>query len=243
VKLLGTRSCQGIWILGLILVWGLLGCQPALYQPPLPAPAAKPQVVVPQPEVSRPILYVNANRLNLRAGPGMDFPKISVLERNQEVEKVGEMEDWAQIRVKRDGHLGWVNTRYLSEQPVAAAPETPPAPAVQTPTVTQPLTPPPLPEIPAPAKPPVAEKPKPTKPPEAATPAPKKKPEEARETKPAKPAKPAEAAEAPPSKRAPKEEKAQPVEKQKPATPAEKAAPPAEQPAPSQEQPKKIRIM
>ena len=80
------------------------------------------------PQVARPTLYVAGNRLNLRACPGMDCPKIAVLERNEEVEKVGDAADWSQIRVKRDGTIGWVSSRYLSATPVAAPPEVAPAP-------------------------------------------------------------------------------------------------------------------
>jgi len=47
------------------------------------------------------------------------LPKIAVLNRNQEVEKVGDAADWSQIRVKQDGTIGWVDSRYLSATPVA----------------------------------------------------------------------------------------------------------------------------
>ena len=69
--------------------------------------------------VARPTFYVTVNRLNLRACPGMDCPKIAVLDRNQEVEKVGDADDWSQIRIKQDGTIGWVSSRYLSPTPVS----------------------------------------------------------------------------------------------------------------------------
>lgn len=229
MRLLQPRGWQRILLLGGILFCWLIGCQPKIYETPMRLPPSKPQPPAPV-AVSRPVFYVSAHRLNLRACPGMDCPKISMLERNEAVEKVGESEDWAQVRVRRDGRLGWVNNRYLSENPVPTTPEAPPV--TSTPTVI----PPPLPEVTPPEKPPVAEKAKPAKPPEAATPAPKKK---AEETRPAKPAKPAEAAETTPRKRAPGTEQ--------PAAPAEKAAPPAEKPAPpaepAPEPQKRIRIM
>lgn len=233
MRWLKAQGGQGLLLLGVILCCWLTGCQPKIYESPMPLPPPKAQPPPPV-AVSRPVFYVGANRLNLRAGPGMDFPKISLLERNEVVEKVGESEDWAQVRVRRDGRLGWVNLRYLSENPVPITPEAPPVPPPTT--VTPPVMPPPLPEVTPPEKPPVAEKAKPAKPPEAATPAPKKK---AEETWPAKPAKPAEAAETTPRKRAPGTEQ--------PAPPAEKAKPPAEKPAPPEEpapeQQKRIRIM
>ena len=181
---------------------------------------------VPAPQVSRPIFYVAATRLNLRGCAGMDCPKISVLQQNEMVEKIGELDDWCEVIVKRDGSRGWVNSRYLSPEPVTPAVVTPPPAVAPPPEVTPPppahLAPAPPPrEKPAPVKPPAMEKPKPP------TPAPpKRKPEEP----------------GPPKTQAPVQ---QPVP-EKPAPPAVKPAQP-EKPAPPKEpeteQPKKIRIM
>jgi len=218
-----------LWLCSLGLVLCLAGCMPSMYPPAPPAPPPPPPPA-PPPQVSRPILYVAVNHLNLRACPGMDCPKISLLEKNEEVEKVGEAEDWSQVRVKRDGRLGWVNSRYLSKEPAPAAPEVAPAPVPTPPAVVTPTppTPPPLPE-----RPPAVEKPQPPEAPAAI----KKKPEEAKPAKPAKPTKPGEAAEQPP-RRKPAEEK--------PAPPAAKPVPPAEKPAPPPEPAEpsgRIRIM
>ena len=223
--------CSGILVLTLALC--LAGCAPKYYPPP--PPPSPPAHVAPPPQMVRPVFYIKANHLNLRACPGMDCPKISVLDKGEEVEKVGEAEDWFQIRVKRDGRLGWVDSRYLSSTPVTPAPETPPAPpgVVAPPPLPEPMQPPPLPEKPVPpAKPPAVEKPpKPAKPGEEVTPPAKKKPEEAKPARPPKP-KPEEEAEpaAKPEKPAKKEPKPAPVE--------EKPAPPTEP-----ESGKKIRIM
>ncbi len=237
------------WLLiaipALVLAFGLAGCgffAPRRYiPPPLPAAPAAPKL---PPQVNRPVFYVKADHLNLRACPGMDCPKVSLLERNEEVEKVGASEDWVQIRVKRDGRLGWVDSRYLSPTQVAAPEAAPPAPPVeetspplperiQPPPLPQRIQPPPLPERiqppperPVPALAPV-EKVKPVKPEEAVPPA-KQKPEEAKPAKPAK-AKPAETGGAAPKKA----EKPAPKKEEKPATP------PAETPEPGQ----KVRIM
>lgn len=213
------------WLLiaipALVVAFGPAGCAPPGYIPP-PLPRAPIAPALP-PQVSRPVFYVKVNHLNLRACPGMDCPKISLLERDEEVEKVGAAEDWFQIRVKRDGRLGWVDSRYLSPTPVAAPEAAPPSPPVE-------LPPPPLPERiqpPPPEKPapPPVEKFKPVKPEEAVPPA-RQKPEEAKPAKPAK-AKPEETGGGAPKveKPAPKEEKPAP--------------PPEETPEPGQ----KIRIM
>lgn len=73
----------------------------------------------PPPRVELQVYYVAADRLNLRACPGMDCPRISMLGRNQQVEKVGESQGWFQVRSRQDGTLGWVDSRYLSSTPVA----------------------------------------------------------------------------------------------------------------------------
>lgn len=215
------------WLLiaipALVVAFGLAGCaQPRYVPPPLPPGPVAPKV---PPQVSRPVFYVKVNHLNLRACPGMDCPKISLLERNEEVEKVGAAEDWFQIRVKRDGRLGWVDSRYLSPTPVGAPEVAPPPVQVLPPPPIEEVPPPPLPPPQRPAPPPV-EKVKPVKPEEAAPPA-KQKPEEAKPAKPAK-AKPEETG-------APKEEKPAPQAPQE----EKPAPPPAETPAPGQ----KIRIM
>jgi len=224
VKPLAANRWLRFAIPALAVAFALAGCAPTRYvPPPLPQGPAAPAL---PPQVNRPVFYVKVSHLNLRACPGMDCPKISLLERGEEVEQVGVAEDWFQIRVKRDGRLGWVDSRYLSPTPMAGPEVAPPGPPVQVlpppleevppPPLPERIQPPPLPERPAP---PPVEKFKPVKPEEAVPPV-KQKPEEAKPAKPAK-AKPEEPG-------APKEEKPAPKE--------EKPAPP---PAPGQN----IRIM
>ena len=110
-------------VLGLGLALCLAGCQGLFPKPVYSPPVVQAPPPPPPPApVARPTFYVTVNRLNLRACPGMDCPKIAVLDQNQEVEKVGDAEDWSQIRIKRDGTIGWVSSRYLSATPVAATP-------------------------------------------------------------------------------------------------------------------------
>ena len=169
----------GVLALGMAL--GLTACAPKYYPPQLPPPPRAP--APPPPQVVRPVFYIQANRLNLRACPGMDCPKVSTLDRGEEVEKVGASEDWFQIRVIRDGSLGWVDSKYLSSTPVPQGPEAAPAPPpvptappgeVAPPPLPERIQPPPLPAKPAPVpptKPPAVEKPpKPAKPAEEVAP-------------------------------------------------------------------------
>jgi hypothetical protein len=239
------------WTFGLALglALSLAGCK-TLFPKPVYVPPTAPAPAPPPPQVVRPLFYVAVNRLNLRACPGMDCPKIGLLNRNEEVEKVGQAEDWTQIRVIRDGTIGWVSSRYLSATPVAVPPpEAAPAPGAPIPPEV--VTPPPLPK-PIPEKPPAVEKPKPPRPGEAPASGIKRKPEEKAPAKPAEvPPPPRQPAPAPvkpvkPEKPA-KPEKPVKREKPAPAPPAEKPAPPAEKPTPpaepAPEKPSSIRIM
>ena len=137
------KSWCAVWV-GLGLALCLAGCQGLFPQPVYRPPVAPAPPAPPPPQVARPTYYVAVkSTLNLRACPGMDCPKVAVLNRNEEVEKVADAADWFQIRVKRDGTIGWVDSRYLSTTPGAALPEAAPPPA--SPEV---VTPPPLPEKP-----------------------------------------------------------------------------------------------
>ena len=126
-----VHHCLWTGVLALGMALGLTACAPRYYPPPPPRPPRAP--APPPPQAVRPVFYIKANRLNLRMGPGMDFPKISVLDRGEEVEKVGASEDWFQIRVIRDGSLGWVDSKYLSSTPLPQGPEAAPAPPAHGP--------------------------------------------------------------------------------------------------------------
>ena len=203
------------WLLGVVLASVCLSCQPRMASVPPPRPPAPPPArVTPEPP-QRPSYYVKVDLLNLRAGPGMDFPKIGQLNRNEELEKVGEAEDWFQVRVKRSGTLGWVAARYLSGQPVSATqPPAPTPPGEAAPAETEPTQPSKvetmLPRAPKPAE-------------AAEPPPPEPKPVEEPVAEPA----PAPEPEVVPAKPEPK--------------PVEPIPPPA--PTPSEEKPERIRIM
>ena len=213
---------KGVWcrwqlVFGALLAMVCLSCMPSMGPAPRQAPPPPP-VARPEPPPQHPSFYVKVGRLNLRAGPGMDFPKLGLLERNEEVEKLGEAESWYQVRVKRDGTLGWVSSEYLSSTPVTSPIETPVPEAPAPPTARQ--------------APPA--EPKPEKPPKVETRVPREpKPAEAAEP-PAKKAKPAEEA-------APAPTPATKAVPEKP-TPRKEEPPPAPPPAP-EEKPSGIRIM
>ncbi len=115
-----TRKFRLITALVCCLLFFLAtGCtQKVGWKPPDEPRIATPPPAAP-PKAEYQVLYVAADRLNLRACPGMDCPRITLLTRNQEVEKVGESQGWFQVRSRQDGTLGWADARYLASTPVA----------------------------------------------------------------------------------------------------------------------------
>jgi hypothetical protein len=110
------------WIFALVLIICLMGCQPQISKaPPLPPPLPAPPPPAELPPPAGPTFYVSINELNLRTCPSINCPKISTLELNAEVEKKGEIKNWTQIKVKKDGTIGYVSSRYLSPKPVEVA--------------------------------------------------------------------------------------------------------------------------
>ncbi|MDI6854552.1 MAG: SH3 domain-containing protein [Deltaproteobacteria bacterium] len=206
-----------IWLglLGFLLI--VTGCQGLFPPSAYPPPPAPPPVAAPPPP-SRPLLYVNASRLNLRACPGMDCPKVATLERNEEVEQVAQAEDWVQVRVRRDGSIGWVASRYLSDRP---------APMEMAPATPEPEMEPQVPERARPEQPPATSRPEPPKPAKTYLPRPAPKPAEAAEPEP----------EPVPVEPGPVRQSPAPAEP----APVEKPAP--VQPEPQPEPPRRIRIM
>jgi hypothetical protein len=204
-----------LWLVLAAVLVAAVGCETFMPHTPYPPPApAPPPVVAPPP--SRPPFYVAASRLNLRACAGMDCPRIATLQRNEEVEILAEAEDWAQIKVKRDGSIGWVAMQYLSDRPVPVEM----APAAPAPSVGEP----PAPDVARP-EPPPAEPAAPLRPPETVLPGP---------PRPAEAAPPAAAPVAP-------GEPGPPRARPEPAAP-EPEEPPVP-PTPGTEPPKRIRIM
>jgi hypothetical protein len=202
-------------ILGSLLAF--TGCESVFPPSRYPPPPPPPPIAAPPP--SQPLFYVNASRLNLRACPGMDCPKVATLERNEEVEQVAQTEDWVQIRVRRDGSIGWVAARYLSDRPV---------PMEMAPSAPEPETEPQVPERAMPERPPVGGRPEPVKPSETYLPRSAPKPAEAAEPEP---------------EPVPAEPEPVPVSPAPPAEPAPAEKPAPAQPQPEPEPPRRIRIM
>jgi uncharacterized protein YgiM (DUF1202 family) len=114
------KGPPGLWICALGLAICLMGCQPRVEKAPLPPPLP-PAAAAPIPRPVRPTFYVTINQLSLRGCPGTDCHIITTLELNAEVEKMGETKNWSQVRVRKNGNIGYVSSRYLSPQPVQVA--------------------------------------------------------------------------------------------------------------------------
>ena len=54
-------------------------------------------------------------RINMRAGPGLQFKILEVLTSGDSVRRLNESEDWVQIRLP-DGRDGWVPSGYLTRE-------------------------------------------------------------------------------------------------------------------------------
>ncbi len=113
------RVIPGAWTCALGLVICLMGCQPPVTKAPLLSPPRPPAATLPRPV--RPTFYVTVNQLGVRTCPGLDCHKISTLDLNAEVEKMGALDNWTQIKVKKGGTIGYVNSHYLSPHPVEVA--------------------------------------------------------------------------------------------------------------------------
>ncbi len=212
---------QNWWLILGLLALAVVGCRARAVLTPIP------EISAPPPAPAHETLYVAAHRLNLRACPGMDCPKVSMVDRNEQVEKLEERDDWVYIRVKKDGRLGYVSARYLSREPVKETPD----------EIAPPEAPPLGSAPPGPGAPPSAREA--TRQP----PAPKKKIEEIL------PPEEEEVELPPPPAPAPKKMAEEPRPKKVAPPPAKAAEPPAPAPAPAPaappgpDQPKRIRVM
>jgi len=91
---------------------------------------------------------VTASSLNVRQGPGTNFPVICVLKNGQTVKIFGKIGDWYAIYEPATGCVGAASSRYLRSAQAAPAPARTPAPVrtpapapAKTPTPGQPSTP------------------------------------------------------------------------------------------------------
>lgn len=57
--------------------------------------------------------FTSSKILNLRAGPGVEFPIVGVMERNVRVDMTGCIEDFTWCVVTVDGLVGWVFARSI----------------------------------------------------------------------------------------------------------------------------------
>jgi len=121
--------------------------QPTAAPPAGQLPASQP---TPEPPADAPSLTVTNEFVNVRTGPGVDYPKIGELRRGQVVPVRGKSANgrWWQISYPAGpGGIGWVINDYVQANsaaanvPVVAAPPRPTAPPPPQPTATPVLIP------------------------------------------------------------------------------------------------------
>ena len=62
-------------------------------------------------------LYVQAEALNLRQGPGVDNSVIRQINRGQELTELARREKWVKVRVDDTDMVGWVHAMYVDSEP------------------------------------------------------------------------------------------------------------------------------
>ena len=77
---------------------------------PPPHPPMKP---MPPDNVDYPVAEVKAAYLNVRSGPGVEYPVLGVLHQNTKVYLVGRDTGGKWVLIKTEGLSGWVNRYYL----------------------------------------------------------------------------------------------------------------------------------
>jgi SH3 domain protein len=82
------------------VIWAAIALLAALFAAPAPASA----------DFVRDEL-----RINMRAGPGLQYRIVKVLSSGEEVARVGARDDWVEVRAG-DGSQGWVPAGYLSKE-------------------------------------------------------------------------------------------------------------------------------
>ena len=101
-----------------------------------------PLAIVPSNTPGVPTALVTAAQLNVRQGPGTNFPAISTLTLNQTAEILGLNLDGAWLKIRLNQREGWVSAQYVTVQgnianlPREAGPPTPLPTALPTPTLT-----------------------------------------------------------------------------------------------------------
>ena len=83
---------------------------------PTEIPTEAPTEAVPLPIVD--VAYIHSGALNLRSGPGLDYPGVDIAYNRDEVYLLGSQgyDPWVLIRLP-SGSEGWVNAKYLRPEP------------------------------------------------------------------------------------------------------------------------------
>jgi SH3-like domain-containing protein len=73
-----------------------------------------------QQQAPKPYYYVATKKLILRAQPSASGTVVRTLQFNDQVQKIGETENWFNVRQPASGAVGWVFSRYLEPLPLVS---------------------------------------------------------------------------------------------------------------------------
>jgi len=127
-------------------LWGACRPRPTQVIPsPTPTPLPPPS---PTPTQTAPTLVVVSEFLNVRAGPGIAYPKIGELARSASVRALARSADGRWWQIAYENGTGWVSAEYVIADQAALAlptvqpPKSPPAAGAASPAPTLPPPPP-----------------------------------------------------------------------------------------------------
>ena len=108
-----VRKCFGRNLFVLLCMLLASGCAATktTIKPAATSPTPKPE-----------ILYVTSDKVNLRACPSLNCKVDAVLRLGEEVIKLGQEDDWVNIRVKATKREGWVAARLTGKKPLKKTP-------------------------------------------------------------------------------------------------------------------------
>jgi len=79
-------------------------------------PADPEPVVAPDPEPERDVRRVTGTRVNMRFGPGTNFPVIGKLQMGQQVEVLeDDGNGWVRLRLQQGSQVGWIAASLVSD--------------------------------------------------------------------------------------------------------------------------------
>jgi len=87
-------------------------------------PTTTPEIVIVEPELRIKVKATNVGYVNVRQGPGTNYPKVGEVKASEEYKLLGEEEQWYQIQLTAD-KTGWIFSIYGEKFEVKSQPNPP----------------------------------------------------------------------------------------------------------------------